>query len=75
MLTVEAYMPTAPVGSPVALLSARSQASAKQVPDWNCPLTQATEMMKGSLLSLVSASTWLLLNPVVDQDVMLPWPQ
>jgi len=73
-LTVLAYIATAPVGSPVLLFFALSHASAKQVWLVKLPFTQATETMTGSMLSLVRALTWVLLKPVVTQEVSDPCP-
>ena len=64
------YVPMAPVGSEpfVALI----HASAKHVEYVNCPLTQATEMMNGSMLSFTSALTWVFEKPVEPHDVVEP---
>jgi len=59
-------MPTAP---PLAFLI---HASAKQVRETKLPLTQATSIMKGTLLPLVRAEASVLLKPVVLQEVFEP---
>ena len=72
-LMLDAYMPIAPVGSP--LLVALNQASAKHVLPLKLPLTQATEKMNGSIPLLVRLFTEVLEKPVVAHEVVLPWPQ